>query len=438
VLYCTPFFIAAVFILIIAGFAFNRRQVRGGWHLAFVCLAAAVWAATEGMLYLGLSVRTNLLITYIQYLGIAPLPPLALLFVLITFGFEAWITPPRTAALLGIAGAIILMVWTDPVHHLVFTRTYAIHTGPFPMLGLEHGVTWWVIIGYHYTLLALLSLLLIRQMLTASGFHTAQAGVILVAVGIVWIVNAVYISGNSPVPNMDIGPLAFALVAVSMAWGFFRYKLLDITPIARSEIVSGLRDPIMVLDHKDRLVDINPAAARLFNIAPQVAIGQPARQVLAAYPQLLELPEEAKPHEACLTLEGQEHFFDLHISLLADRRGRIIGRLIVMHDTTQRICAAEALCATEKLQGVFEMAGAVCHELNQPLMAITGYAELIGMRLDKGDPLYADVKKLVKQVERLGKITKRLMTITKYETKEYLDRKIIDIERSSTTPKSRP
>jgi hypothetical protein len=34
----------------------------------------------------------------------------------------------------------------------------------------------------------------------------------------------------------------------------------------------------------------------------------------------------------------------------------------------------------ERLQGVFEMAGAVCHELNQPLMAISGYTDFLAMK----------------------------------------------------------
>ena len=52
----------------------------------------------------------------------------------------------------------------------------------------------------------------------------------------VWFINAVYVSGNSPVPNMDISPIAFILVAGAMAWGFFRYGLLDISPVAKAEI----------------------------------------------------------------------------------------------------------------------------------------------------------------------------------------------------------
>ena len=67
-------------------------------------------------------------------------------------------------------------------------------------------------------------------------------------------------------------------------------------------------------------------------------------------------------------------------------------------------------------------------------MAITGYAELLAMKADKEGPLYADAKKIAAQVQKMGKITQKLMSITKYETKQYLDRKIIDIEKSAVPP----
>ncbi len=433
--YCTPFFVAAIFIFSVALFAYPRRRVRGGWYLILACLAAAVWAATEGLLYLGLDLETNMFITYMQYLGVAPLPPLVLLFVLSVFGFNAWLSRFKIALLYIIAAIIIVLVWANPLHRLVFVDYYIISSGPFPMIGLEHGPLWWIIIGYHYILLAVLSLILLQQVLTSSGFHSSQAGVILIAVVIVWIINAVYISGNSPVPNMDIGPIAFVLVAASMTWGFFRYNLLDIAPIAKTEIFSGLKDPILVLDQQNRIVDINQAAGSLFRIDVHTSIGRKIGQVLGGYSRVFEVPEENKPLEIGLTLEGRERFFELRISVLSDRRGLKLGRVIVLHDTTELKYTAEALCKTEKQQGVSEMAGAVCHELNQPLMAILGYSELLAMKVNTDDPLYPDIVKIIKQVETMGRITHKLMSITRYETKEYLDRKIIDLEKSSPTTK---
>lgn len=86
----------------------------------------------------------------------------------------------------------------------------------------------------------------------------------------------------------------------------------------------------------------------------------------------------------------------------------------------------------QRLQGVVEMAGAVCHELNQPIQTISGFAELMMMKADENDPLLAYARKIKQQVDRMGKITGRLMNVTAYRTKSHdtLTR-IIDIEEAA-------
>ncbi|MFC1885782.1 histidine kinase dimerization/phospho-acceptor domain-containing protein [Thermodesulfobacteriota bacterium] len=84
-----------------------------------------------------------------------------------------------------------------------------------------------------------------------------------------------------------------------------------------------------------------------------------------------------------------------------------------------------------KLEGAIEMAGAVCHEINQPLMAISGYSKLISMNIAENDPLNEKLIKIMGQVDRLGEITQKLMRITRYETTDYLKGKIIDIDKSA-------
>lgn len=88
----------------------------------------------------------------------------------------------------------------------------------------------------------------------------------------------------------------------------------------------------------------------------------------------------------------------------------------------------------EKLEAVLETTGAVCHELNQPMMALSGYAELLMDAVDPDDPLYVKIAKIKTQVERMGAITQKLMGITRYETRNYANgARIVDIERSSKT-----
>jgi len=90
------------------------------------------------------------------------------------------------------------------------------------------------------------------------------------------------------------------------------------------------------------------------------------------------------------------------------------------------------LAEKEKLQGVLEMAGAVCHEMNQPIQAISGFSELLMMDIEDDNPFYKKIKGIQEQTKRMGEIMKKLMRITRYEAKDYLKSKIVDIDRSST------
>lgn len=98
----------------------------------------------------------------------------------------------------------------------------------------------------------------------------------------------------------------------------------------------------------------------------------------------------------------------------------------------RRIIALQnALLEKEKLQAVFETAGAVCHEMNQPLQVVSGVAELLLLDVKNTDPHYEKLMTLMEQTERMGEITNKLMKITKYKTKKYLKSKIVDIDKAS-------
>jgi signal transduction histidine kinase len=103
-------------------------------------------------------------------------------------------------------------------------------------------------------------------------------------------------------------------------------------------------------------------------------------------------------------------------------------------DLTDRKRAEEELKIREKIQGVLEMAGAVCHELNQPLQVITSAAELLLTDETVCDMDHELLGTIQDGVEKIGSLTQKIMKITGYEVKDYLGGKgrIIDIDRSSS------
>ena len=103
-----------------------------------------------------------------------------------------------------------------------------------------------------------------------------------------------------------------------------------------------------------------------------------------------------------------------------------------IHFAIEKKKADRAHHESERLQGALEMAGAVCHEFNQPLQALLGYAELLLIKLPKDTPGYERIVSIREEVDRMGRLNHKLMGITRYETKDYVvGEKIIDLEKAA-------
>ncbi|MCF6249389.1 MAG: DUF3365 domain-containing protein [Desulfobacula sp.] len=111
--------------------------------------------------------------------------------------------------------------------------------------------------------------------------------------------------------------------------------------------------------------------------------------------------------------------------------GTILFMLILNKQISKRLKAEKELIHREKLEGVVEMARAVCHELNQPLQMILGNSEIILMEGTDKETLLKRVKLIQEQVNRMGKLSRKLIKIASYETKEMPQGKVIDIDKSS-------
>ncbi|MCP4719307.1 MAG: hypothetical protein GY860_07600, partial [Desulfobacteraceae bacterium] len=120
--------------------------------------------------------------------------------------------------------------------------------------------------------------------------------------------------------------------------------------------------------------------------------------------------------------------FPAHIRLnCTDSEDPMAWTIATVTDISQRKAAEKETYERERLQGVLEMAGAVCHEINQPLQAIMGYSELLLMGPEP-DMTGNSLNSIKSQATRLGKITKRLSNITQYKTVDYPgNTKIVDI-----------
>ena len=92
----------------------------------------------------------------------------------------------------------------------------------------------------------------------------------------------------------------------------------------------------------------------------------------------------------------------------------------------------DQLVEAERWRVLLETAGAVAHEMSQPLTAIMGNLELMLQRMAKDDPQRHLAIRMFENGERAVLLLRKLQRIDSYELKSYTGTaKILDIERSS-------
>jgi response regulator RpfG family c-di-GMP phosphodiesterase len=92
---------------------------------------------------------------------------------------------------------------------------------------------------------------------------------------------------------------------------------------------------------------------------------------------------------------------------------------------------AQKLAEEQRLKGVLETAGGVCHELNQPLQYVLGSIQVLMLDIEPDGDIYNQLDAIRLRVEQMGEMTRRLADITSFKTREYVGGStILDLEKS--------
>ena len=233
----------------------------------------------------------------------------------------------------------------------------------------------------------------------------------------------------------------------------------DLSVSDLSQIIHGMAIPAFVIDYRHTVTHWNRACEKLTGVPAADVIGSQdawkafypgKRPVLAdlvvdgSIEEVIARHYKGKYEKSVLVdnaYEAQDFFPNLGeggkwlyftATRLMDSSKKIVGAIETFQDLTKRKEAERSLRESDRLHGVIEMAGTVCHEMNQPLMVLSGICELLALKISGDDALYPTIQKIDEQVQRLASINHKLMNITRYETKHYPGGKIIDLDKATS------
>jgi PAS domain S-box-containing protein len=340
-LYAAILLAAGLISLGLSAFGWTRRRNPGGWALAVLMAVIGWWSFNGAVEAAVIAPAAKILAAKFQYLGIASVAPLWLLFAL-THGQRLARVSRRAQALLWLEPIIlVVLAFTNERHNLIWTSIRPVSDRPGALLVYGHGPAVWAHLIFAYALIILATSILVRDALKLSGVFRKQTIWLLAGAALPWLGNAVYMFRIGPA-GLDLTPLAFMFAGGCLAVSLLRYRLLDVVPIAHVELFARMADSVLVLDPENRVLDLNPAARRLIG-APADVIGRSLLDLLAPWPDFAALAPGllGRGGEEIVQCPVIKRWLDVQNSELRDARGAATGRLVVLRDITPLKAAEE-------------------------------------------------------------------------------------------------
>lgn len=389
---------AAVFSLIIsivngilALFIYQRRRQPGAKGFLGLMFAIMIYSLGYAFELAGNTIPQAQLCLGFQYLGITFIPFFWIAITTDYAGLEGPVKPWIYLVLFLFSTTNWLLYLTNDLHHLFYSHLIFVKHGNLMVTTIQRGLWYWINLAY--LILSILAgdiiFLQIRERMIP--LFRKQINLLIIGSFIPWIGYIFFVLGISPW-GLDLNPFSFSLTGLVVGVGLFRYRLFDLSPIARDKTFETMRDGVLVVDLQYRVIDFNHAAQCMFPELDNFSIGCTVTEVFQQNPFLIEQVLDNLECKEFHMGEGRDlKYIHSRLSVALSDNREPIGKIFILSDVTGQKQTESYRLHAEKMAVLCKLASNITQELNLPLTIMKTNAEDIAQSLDqlwRGIPVF--------------------------------------------------
>ncbi len=351
------FNLSALILTVLITITWQRRNTSSGNAFLFLMFCALIWTLAFSLEIAAQSQELKVLFCKFQFIGITFLP-IAWLYLILTYIGNT--RPLWNWIVLSIIPATTtLIIWLIPRPNWFWSEPHLVYDiAPFLVMDYDYGFWFYFIHApYSYLLLFAALYVLIRTIIKIHSIYRYQIIILGVALLLPVITDVFYVLGYSPIQYYNYTPAVFSISCLIIAWALFRYKFLDLLPMARNVVIENMEEGVIVLDLKDRIVDINPSACKITGIAAS-NIGQPitelSKEIIGS--SLNNMINNNTSNIEIKIGSSIERVYDMRRSFIKDRLNQVQGSIVTIRDITEQhslFKQIQGLAILDDLTGIF-------------------------------------------------------------------------------------
>ena len=402
-------FVCAGLTLWLAMLVQGRGRAGGVREFTWLMLAVALWCATSGLHALAGTLAVKVMWAKVQYVGIASVPVLWLLFAIAYGGRQ--LRHVERAVLWLVPVVTMVLAATNERHGLVWPDVRLQENG---LTVYEHGWWFWIDAVYNYAMVLGGGVMLARSARRSAPIFRAQLLALVAGSAIPLVANVAYLAGAS-VPGLDLTPLAFTASGLLFVWSLYRNHFFELIPVAREMVVDSLTDAVIVLDPSRRILDANAAARRLAGTDDELT----GRRVDDVLPPLARVPlarTDDAPLVVQLTVGTLKGRYDVRVTPVAGSRGPESAWVVLLRDVTDQWRAANErdvlqarMQEQQRRESLSVLAGGLAHDFNNLLAGIVGNADLLALQAPPKSEMRSNVSAILLGAQRAADLVAKML-----------------------------